>query len=75
MSSKSSFHLSFFTTFEALIVFAALGVFVAQWPDRIRTELWEDGAINGFNSDPTLRIYYYANHKTPPDVPFIWTQT
>ena len=43
------------------------------YPDRIRTALWTEGGTQGWNSDPTLRIYFYANYQTPPSIPYIWS--
>jgi hypothetical protein len=42
--------------------------------NRYQDALWEAGGMNGWNSDPKLRIYFYANHKDPPAVPMIWSQ-
>ncbi|KAH7024935.1 uncharacterized protein B0I36DRAFT_249788 [Microdochium trichocladiopsis] len=39
-----------------------------------RTKLWQTGGDNGWNSDPSLRIYFYANHEEPPEIPLIWSQ-
>jgi len=60
--------------FELLGITASLGFFGYASPDAFRTALWQDGGTNGFNSNPADRIYYYANHKTPPDIPFVWSQ-
>ena len=39
-----------------------------------RAELWQVGGTNGWNSDPSMRIYFYANHEEPPEIPLIWSQ-
>lgn len=62
------------TALEAAVMIASLGLFLCQYPDKIRTALWEEGGTLGYNSDPKQRIYFYANYKTPPDIPYIWTQ-
>lgn len=59
---------------EAIVCYAPLVLFILAYPDRFRTKLWENGGARGWNSDPKLRIYFYANHKEPPEVPLIWTQ-
>ena len=53
---------------------AALALFGIASPNLFRTALWKDGARNGFNSDPNLILYAYANHKTPPEIPLVWSQ-
>lgn len=53
-----------------LFIFA---LFASAYPDRYRTTLWVTGGTHGWNSDPTLRIYFYANHNVPPEIPWIWT--
>jgi hypothetical protein len=60
---------------EAALVIANLVLFSYGYPDASRTALWEEGGSQGFNSDPRLRIYFYANYLEPPEVPFIWSQT
>ena len=42
-------------------------------PDTFRTTLWREGGTHGWNSDPDLRIYFYANHQRPPTIPYIWS--
>lgn len=44
-------------------------------PDTYRTKLWKAGHELGFNSSPALLLYAYANGKTPPAVPFVWSRT
>lgn len=59
---------------EFLIAFATLVLFTVIYADDLRTTLWEIGGDEGWNSNPRLRIYYYANHREPPEVPLIWSQ-
>ncbi|WYZ44370.1 hypothetical protein EsH8_VII_000806 [Colletotrichum jinshuiense] len=47
---------------------------IAQ-PDLYRTKLWEVGFANGFNSNPKMILYAYANYEPLPNVPFVWTRT
>lgn len=47
---------------------------IAQ-PDLYRTKLWEIGHYYGFNSDPRMILYAYANYEPYPNVPFVWTRT
>lgn len=51
---------------------ALLALFGIASPDTYRTRLWQDGADNGFNSDPNLRVYAYANFRSY-DTPLAWT--
>ncbi|GAW11643.1 hypothetical protein EKO27_g6755 [Xylaria grammica] len=44
-------------------------------PDTYRTKLWKAGYELGFNSSPAVILYAYANGKTPPTVPFVWSRT
>jgi hypothetical protein len=60
---------------EAALVIVNLVLFSYGYPDTSRTALWEEGGSQGFNSDPKLRIYFYANYSEPPEIPFIWSQT
>ncbi|CAM1507438.1 Fc.00g070790.m01.CDS01 [Cosmosporella sp. VM-42] len=52
----------------------ALVLFGLAYPDRFRSQLWENGGEEGLNSNPNKRIYFYANHKEPPEIPLIWSQ-
>jgi len=49
-------------------------LFANAYPDKYRTALWQYGGTNGWNSDPSLRVYYYANYKEAPEIPLIWSQ-
>lgn len=42
-------------------------------PDTYRTKLWQNGADHGFNSDPSIILYAYANYQ-PISVPLPWSQ-
>ena len=59
---------------EALLCYTLLVLFALAYPDQYRTKLWENGGEMGWNSNPKLRIYFYANHKEPPEIRLIWTQ-
>ncbi|KAH8179910.1 hypothetical protein LIA77_01429 [Sarocladium implicatum] len=59
---------------EALLCYTLLVLFALAYPDQYRSKLWENGGEMGWNSNPKLRIYFYANHKEPPEIPLIWTQ-
>jgi hypothetical protein len=59
---------------ETLIVTICLSLAFASSPHHLRSSLWAAGAEHGWNSDPHERVYYYANYKTPPPVPFIWSE-
>ncbi|KAH8600900.1 hypothetical protein B0O99DRAFT_681757 [Bisporella sp. PMI_857] len=60
---------------EVFITVTTLALFCCAFPDRFRTKLWEAGGEKGWNSNPNLRIYFYANYKEPPPVPLIWSQS
>ncbi|EXF74199.1 hypothetical protein CFIO01_06793 [Colletotrichum fioriniae PJ7] len=60
--------------FEAAVVFAALTLFGMAYPDRFRSRLWRNGGEEGWCSNPRMRIYFYANHEEPPEIPLIWSQ-
>jgi len=64
----------FTLSLEAFFTIVALGLFGSAWPDAYRSILWEIGGIKGWNSNPRLRVYYYANYEEPPAIPFIWSQ-
>ncbi|KAI3528318.1 hypothetical protein CABS01_02073 [Colletotrichum abscissum] len=59
---------------EAVVVFAALVLFGVAYPDRFRSRLWRNGGEQGWCSNPRMRIYFYANHEEPPEIPLIWSQ-
>lgn len=59
---------------ELAIALTTLILFGLALPDRVRSRLWENGGEEGWNSNPNERIYFYANHREPPEVPFIWQQ-
>jgi hypothetical protein len=59
---------------ELCICLSLLILFALGYPERYRSKLWENGGVKGWNSNPNLRIYFYANHKEPPEIPLIWTQ-
>ena len=59
---------------EFAVATAVLVLFGLAYPDRFRSRLWENGGVEGWNSNPNKRIYFYANHKEPPEIPLIWSQ-
>ncbi len=59
---------------EFIISITALALFLANYAQDQRTRLWEVGGEKGWNSDPRLRIYFYANHREPPEIPLVWSQ-
>lgn len=65
----------FLTSFEIALLITNLSLFSYGYPDAARMSLWEEGGADSFNSDPKKRIYFYANHQEPPDIPYIWSQT
>jgi len=71
--TTSKFQIS--TIVEAALVAINLVLFSYGYPDTLRKALWEEGGMKGFNSDPRARIYFYANYRKPPTIPYIWSQT
>ena len=63
----------FLTIIETGIILSTLALFAYGYPNATRDALWE-GGVHQFNSNPKLRIYFYANHLEPPDIPYIWSQ-
>ncbi|KAH8157003.1 hypothetical protein CIB48_g11244 [Xylaria polymorpha] len=61
-------------TVEFILACVTLGLFLSAYPKDVRETLWRIGGEAGWNSNPRLRIYFYANYKVPPEVPLIWTQ-
>jgi len=64
----------FVTFVEAALVGINLFLFSYGYPETVRNSLWEEGGLKLFNSNPRLRIYFYANHLEPPEIPYIWSQ-
>ena len=58
---------------EFPLTVALLALFGIAAPDLYRKKLWQDGADNGFNSDPNTAIYAAANYR-PYKTPMPWTQ-
>lgn len=59
---------------ELVLALMLLSLFASAYPDRFRTNLWQNGGTLGWNSDPHQRVYNYANHRESPPVPLIWDQ-
>jgi hypothetical protein len=59
---------------EFMVVIFCLTLSLVSQPYHLRTTLWAAGAEHGWNSDPHERVYFFANYKTPPAVPFIWSE-
>lgn len=62
------------TLFELLLSITLLALFACAYPDRFHTVLWQDGGTKGWNSDPHERVYYYANYREAPPIPWIWDE-
>ncbi|OAL43481.1 hypothetical protein IQ07DRAFT_293628 [Pyrenochaeta sp. DS3sAY3a] len=63
------------TLFELLFSVTLLILFACAYPDRFRTALWQDGGTKGWNSDPHERVYYYANYREAPPIPWLWDES
>ncbi|TGO33292.1 hypothetical protein BHYA_0254g00070 [Botrytis hyacinthi] len=64
----------YFMLIEVHIIIIIISLFLIGYPDATRKALWEEGGQHGFNSDPKMRIYFYANYLQPPEIPFIWSR-
>ncbi|KAF9690867.1 hypothetical protein EKO04_010955 [Ascochyta lentis] len=62
------------TSFEFMLATSLLALFASAYPDRFRTTLWRDGGSKGWNSDPSYRVYLYANYQEMPPMPLIWDE-
>jgi hypothetical protein len=62
-----------FLVLEFLSVLMAVSLSLHAYPDTCRTILWQYGGTQGWNSDPHVRIYFYANYREPPPIPKIWS--
>jgi hypothetical protein len=62
------------TIMELCLAAALLLLFAYAHTNDHRTILWRAGGIQGWNSDPSLRVYYYANYSEPPPILAIWDQ-
>ncbi|KAH8669730.1 hypothetical protein BGZ60DRAFT_528202 [Tricladium varicosporioides] len=60
---------------EFIFLVTTLSLSLYGYPDELRETLWQEGAIRHYNSDPSKRIYYYANHLEPPPIPFTWSKS
>jgi len=60
--------------FELIGLVPTLVLFGIAQPDLYRTKMWQIGFNNGFNSNPNMILYAYANHRPLPAVPFVWSQ-
>lgn len=63
--------LAFFVV-ELAFTVPALALYALADPDTYRTKLWKDGALNGFNSDPSLAKYEAYNYRTMK-IPLVWS--
>lgn len=52
-----------------------LVLFAMEQPDLYRTLFWQIGYDEGFNSNPNMIIYAYANHVPLPKIPLVWSST
>ena len=60
------------TALDLLLCLTALALFTNISLNDTTTTLWLNGGSQGWNSDPRLRVYEYANYREPPPVPLIW---
>ncbi|KAI9724892.1 MAG: hypothetical protein M1812_000168 [Candelaria pacifica] len=58
---------------EFPLTVAVLALYGIAAPDLYRTKLWQDGADNGFNSNPSQVIYSYANYQPVSKTPLVWS--
>lgn len=62
------------TSFELVLAVCLVTVFASVYPDKFRTALWHEGGSRGWNSDPSYRMYLWANYKDVPPMPVIWDE-
>jgi hypothetical protein len=60
------------TAIDFLLCTAVLAIFAHIVLNDTTTALWLTGGAKGWNSDPSLRVYDYANYREPPPVVLIW---
>ncbi|KAI1360844.1 hypothetical protein F5Y08DRAFT_37720 [Xylaria arbuscula] len=60
---------------EFVLACTTLGFLLTVYPKTFRETLWLIGGEAGWNSNPRLRIYFFANYKEPPEIAFLWTQS
>ena len=58
---------------EVPLTIAALALFGIAQPDLYRTRFWQEGADQGWNSNPNQLIYAIANYR-PIKAPLPWSQ-
>lgn len=58
---------------EFPLTVALLTLFGIADPNTYRTKMWQNGADQGFNSNPNEILYAYANYR-PIDPPLVWSQ-
>ena len=58
---------------ELPLSIAALALFGIAAPDLYRTQFWQEGSDQGWNSNPNQLIYAYANYR-PISTPLPWSQ-
>jgi hypothetical protein len=58
---------------EFPLTVACLALYGIADPDTYRTALWQEGANNGWNSDPSIILYAISNYRPIP-VPTPWAQ-
>ena len=51
---------------------ALLALFGIASPNLYRTKLWQEGFNHGWNSNPNIVLYSYANHR-PINTPLVWS--
>ncbi|KAI1102757.1 hypothetical protein F4804DRAFT_312129 [Jackrogersella minutella] len=73
-SRKVSIFSATLLAIEFVLVIATMSLLCCTYPERFRKTLWEIGGENGWNSNPHLRIYFYANYQQPPEIPLVWAQ-
>jgi hypothetical protein len=74
MSSFARVTVFAVTILELAQGIALLMLFGCAYVNDYRETLWRVGGAHGWNSDPTQRVYYYANYKEPPPIPAIWDE-
>ncbi|KAL4881138.1 hypothetical protein BJY04DRAFT_218655 [Aspergillus karnatakaensis] len=62
------------STLEVALTTTCLALANYEYPDKCRTKLWQYGGVEGYNSNPHDRIYFFANYREPPPVARVWSE-
>lgn len=61
--------------FELAGLVPCLVIFGISQPNLYRSDMWEIGWQNKWNSNPAIILYAYANHRPLPKIALVWSRT